>query len=122
MKDYYNFYKLVNKDCVCVKEVNDKQKLTQFAVAVIDNNKIIDLEEKPENPKSNIGVFATYIYKKDTISLINKYLQEGNKPDAPGFFVQWLYKIKDVMAYKIDGECYDIGTIKSYEEVQKLFE
>lgn len=122
LKDYYNFYKQVNKDCVCVKEVNNINILRQFAVAVIDeNNKIIDLEEKPQNPKSNIGAYASYIYKKETVELIKKYLDEGNNPDSPGYFVQWLYKLKDVMAYKMKGECYDIGTFESYEEVQNLF-
>lgn len=122
LKKYYNYFKLINKDCVCVKEVNDIKILSQFAVALLDSNsKIIDLEEKPQNPKSNIGVFATYIYKKDTVALIEKYLSEGNNPDAPGYFVQWLYKIKDVRAYKIEGECYDIGTAKIYEEVERLF-
>ncbi len=122
LKDYYNYYKNVNKDCVIVKEHDDKEMLKQFAVALLDeNNKVTDLEEKPESPKSNTAVYAAYIYKKDTIQLFKKYLDEGNKPDAPGYFVQWLYKIKDVHAYKIDGECYDVGTPKSYEEVKNLF-
>ena len=122
LESYYNFYKEVDKDCICVKEVSNINLLKQFAVAVIDkNNKIIDLEEKPQEPKSSIGAYASYIYKKETVELIKRYLDEGNKPDSPGYFVQWLYKIKDVMAYKIDGECYDIGTFESYEEAQNLF-
>lgn len=123
LNDYYNFYKENKKDCVCVKVIDDREEIKQFAVAIInENNKIIDLEEKPKEPKSNIAVFATYIYKQDTIPLFSKYLKEGNNKDAPGYFVQWLYTRKDVQAYIMNGDCYDIGTPESYLEVQKILE
>ena len=122
LKDYYDFYKKMDKDCVCVKEFDDRELLKQMGVAVIDeNNRIVDIEEKPKDPKSNIAVYATYIYKKETLPMFDKYISEGNKPDAPGYFVEWLYKQKEVYAYSFLGECYDIGTPKSYEEVCKAF-
>lgn len=122
LKDYYKFAMACQKDCACAKEFNDKNLLNQFAIALTDeNNKLIDLEEKPQVPKSNLVVYANYIYRKQTLPLIKKYLQDGNIPDAPGFFLQWLYKRQDVYIYKIIGECYDIGTPKAYEDVQKKF-
>lgn len=122
LKDYYEYYKKVNCDCVCVKQWEDKEQLKQFGIALLDSNgKVLNIEEKPEHPKSNTVVFATYIYKKDTVPLFEKYIKEGNKPDAPGNFPAWLYHFKDVYAYIFDGECYDIGTPKSYEEVCKIY-
>ena len=87
-----------------------------------ENDKIIDIEEKPQNPKSNTAVFANYIYTKDTVKLFSKYISEGNKPDAPGYFLEWFYNNLGVDGFKFDAECYDIGTPKSYEEVCKLYE
>lgn len=122
LKDYFSFYKKFNRDSVIVKEFNDLEKIKSFAVAKIDkNNILIDLEEKPENPKSNIAVYATYIYKKETLPLFKQYLDEGNNPDAPGYFVAWLYKKKAVMAYTMQGDCYDIGTKYSYDLVQSIY-
>lgn len=122
LKDYYDFAMASGKDCACAKEFSDSTMLNQFAIALTDEkNKLIDLEEKPQNPKSNLVVYANYIYKKETLPLIRQYLNEGNTPDAPGFFLQWLYKKHDVYIYKINGECFDIGTHKSYEQVQKIF-
>lgn len=122
LKDLYSYYNKVQDNCVCVKEIDDIEQLKAFAVACVDdNNKLIDLEEKPNNPKSNIAVFATYIYTKSTIPMFEQYLNEGNKPDAPGYFVEWLYKRKNVYAYKFKGECYDIGTLKSYEAVNEIY-
>ena len=123
LKNYYDLYKQKDKDCVCVKVWNDEKTLRNFGIALLDqNNKVLDIEEKPENPKSNTVVFAMYLYQKDTIPLFEKYLSQGNNPDAPGNFPAWLYKQKEVYAYTFKGECYDIGTPESYQEVQALFQ
>jgi len=123
LKNYYDFYKQKDKDCVCVKVWNDEKTLRNFGIALLDqNNKVLDIEEKPENPKSNTVVFAMYLYQKDTIPLFEKYLSQGNNPDAPGNFPAWLYKQKEVYACTFKGECYDIGTPESYQEVQALFQ
>lgn len=120
--DYYNYFKSINKDCVCVKNIEDEQLIKQYGVALIDeNNKVLDIEEKPEKPKSNIAVFAVYFFLKNTIPLFKEYLESGNKKDAPGYFTQWLCKNKELYAYKFHGECYDIGTHKSYEQIQEKF-
>jgi glucose-1-phosphate thymidylyltransferase len=122
LKDYYSYYKKTNKDCVCGKRLDDVEQLKQFAVAVVDEDgKITDLEEKPKQPKSDIGVYATYFYQKETVPLFKQYLDAGNKPDAPGYFVQWLYQRKPVYVYEMQGDCYDIGTHKSYQDVQEIF-
>lgn len=121
LKDFYNFYTNVDKDCILVKEMKDQNQLKRMGIAELDlNNKVIGMEEKPKNPKTNIAVYAAYIYKKDTLKLIEKYLNEGNNPDAPGFFPSWLYDKKDVYAYKFKGECYDIGTHESYKQVNEI--
>lgn len=122
LRDMYDYYNTIKDDCVCVKQIDNVEELKAFAVANIDeNNQIIQLEEKPQIPKTNIAVFATYIYKKSTINLFTEYLQQGNKPDAPGYFVEWLYRKKPVYTYEFKGECYDIGTAESYERVKNLY-
>lgn len=123
LSDFMNFYKAVQADCVCVQQQNNKDDLKRMGVAILDHNsRIINLEEKPANPKSSIAVFATYMYKKETVPLFNTYLEEGNIPDAPGHFIEWLYKRKCVYGYPFHGECYDIGTHDSYRDVREKFE
>lgn len=122
LKEYYDFYKKKNADCVCVKQFDDMEMIKQLGVALLDeNNKVIDLEEKPEHPKSNKAAFATYMYTKETVPMIKKYLETGNMPDAPGYFLQWLHKKKPVYAYVMNGECYDVGTLKALEEVRSIY-
>ncbi len=123
LADYYDYFRNIGHDCVCVRKFDDWDMLRHFGVAITDKDgKVIDFEEKQEKPKSNQVVYAAYIYKRETIPLFEEYAKQGNKLDAPGYFVQWLFKKKDLFAYEItDGECYDIGTHKAYDEIKQKF-
>lgn len=122
LKDSYDLFRQSGKDLVLAKTMHLQSDLQRMAVGLLDeNNIIIDMEEKPKNPKSDIAFFATYFYRRDTLPMIRQYLQEGNPPDAPGHFPAWLYVRKPVMAHLFSGECYDIGTYESYEDVQRNF-
>ncbi|MCL2854232.1 MAG: nucleotidyltransferase family protein [Defluviitaleaceae bacterium] len=121
LRDYLDFYKKVGGDCVCAKEIDDREKLKSFAVAQINqNNVVVDFVEKPLVPKSNLAVFGTYIYTRDTMAMFRQYLSGGGNPDAPGNFPMWLYKQKPLYCYTFEGECFDIGTPEAYEEINKI--
>ncbi len=120
LKDFYNFYKEIQSDCIIVTEFEDLEYLGKnFACVKLDeNNRIVGMVEKPGGiPDTNIGAYASYIYKKDTVKMIKQYLDEGNNKDAPGNFPAWLYTRKPVYAYSFEGECYDIGTIEVYNKL-----
>ena len=122
LKDSYDAFVKGGKDMVLAKRMTSLFDLQRMAVGILDSDDIIiDMEEKPMKPKSDIAFFATYYYKKETIPLIKEYLDEGNTPDAPGNFPSWLYKRQPVKAFLFDGECIDIGTPESYAEVQETF-
>ena len=122
LSEFHKYYKEIHRDCVCAKKLDDLDLLRRFAVAEVDSyNRITNLVEKPPEPQSDLGVYASYIYTKETVKLFEGYLADGNKADAPGFFLQWLYDKKDVYIYKINGEIFDIGTPESYREAQEHF-
>jgi len=118
LKEQYDLFRKTGCDTIAGKELNDIEMLKAFAVAKLDpDGKVLDLIEKPPEPQSNIAIYATYFYRQDTVKLFKQYLDEGNNADLIGAFPQWLHKIRDVYAYKMNGDCYDIGTIKMYEEM-----
>ncbi|WHH57488.1 nucleotidyltransferase family protein [Petroclostridium sp. X23] len=122
LTDFWNFYRTVASDCITAHELTDTNELKRTGVIEIDEEyRVISFEEKPQNPKSNLAVPPFYIYAKDTLKLVDKYLQEGNNPDAPGNFIPWLIQHGDVYVYKFEGKRYDIGTLESYEQAQKIF-
>ena len=124
LKSFYDFYKEKNDDCILVTEFEDLEYLGKnFACVNVDeNNRVTYMVEKPGGiPNTNIGAYASYIYTKDTVKMIKQYLDEGNNKDAPGRFPAWLYSRKALYAYPFEGECYDIGTIEVYNELNEKF-
>ena len=121
LHEQYEVFKNTGCDTIAGKELDDINKLKAFAVAKLDpTGKVTELVEKPPEPQSNTAIFATYFYRKDTTPMFKQYLEEGNNPDPPGGFVQWLYKQRDVYAYIMNGDCYDIGTLEMYDEMNKI--
>lgn len=120
--DFYADYQRHGKDLLLATPIEDRQKLSALGVAVLDeNNRVVQMIEKSPNPPSNIGIYAVYIYRRDTLPLLREYLAEGNPPDAPGHFPSWLSQRRDIRAYAFDGECIDIGTPENYADVNARF-
>lgn len=120
--DVIDFYNKKKNPVAVTKVLDDINLLRRFAVATLDeDDKILELVEKPQNPTSNVGVYATYIYPKEVLKSIRDYLEAGNNPDAPGYFLEYVVKHYNTYAYKFNGNCYDVGTHESLALVRKLY-
>ena len=118
LNGFVDFWRKNQCDCIAAKPEPDVETCKRFAIATLDEDgRVVGLVEKPQNPPGDLAVYALYLYRKDTLPLIATYLKEGNEPDSPGHFPEWLYRRKPVKAYIFDGECIDIGTHATYEQV-----
>ncbi len=101
---------------------NDTDLLTRLGVIEADENgKIVGFEEKPPQPKGNIKSLGIYIYPKHIVSVLKQYLEEGNKPDAPGYFLSYLYQKEPVYVFPFEGKWFDVGTHEALKEVRELY-
>jgi glucose-1-phosphate thymidylyltransferase len=82
---------------------------------------VTDFIEKPTHSSSTLCGIALYYYTPEALRLLKTYLSEGNNPDQPGLFVQWLHKRIDIFTYPIDGLWYDIGSHESLAEANEVF-
>ncbi len=120
LTEFYNFFKEKDNDCCIGDIIEDKIYLKQFGVGTVDeDNVLLEMEEKPEEPKSNNRILAFYIYKKSSLPMLEKYKKEGNSTPSPGKYLAWLYKNKPVHVFLTNKECHDIGTIPVYEALDK---
>lgn len=109
--------------CVATYDVGDLEKIKQYNNVKTDaNGRITHFEEKPEKPASTMTAIALYYYSKAVIPLFSTYIAEGNNPDQPGRFVEWLYARDSFYTYPVRGTWYDIGSKETLEEANVLFQ
>ncbi len=90
-------------------------------IAVDDNMRVLQMQEKPEKPVSEMAVPPFYIYKKDDMPLIKDCMNHGCGFDAPGNLAHYLVEQTEIYAWQMPGKRFDIGSLDSYEEAQRIF-
>ena len=105
-----------------VYDVGDLEQIKKYNAIVIDEkNRITYFEEKPKEPQSTLTGIALYYYPKWVLPLIHQYIEDGNNPDQPGRLVQWLYPRVPFYVWKVPGLWYDVGSIETLEEANRVF-
>jgi len=91
----------------------------KYGVVNIDkNNKIIDIEEKPSEPKTTLVSTACYIFTKKAIEELKKSLSEGKKHDNIGDFLIQLIKRRNLYGLVFKEKWYDIGSYGQLQEAE----
>ncbi len=123
LKDLIDFHRKKKKTVLLLYDMKDKERVKgKYGVLEIDSDfKIINSEEKPEEPKSTLISTACYIFTKEDLVLIKDYLEAGNNPDALGFFVSWLCKRRDLYGLIHKGLWFDIGSFDDYEHANAIY-
>ena len=94
------------------------EKLSKSGVLSInDDDLVLEMQEKPSTPESHWCCPPFYYYVKDDLAKIEQGIADGCGVDAPGSFVAWLCSRSRVYAMEMPGKRYDIGDVKSYNEV-----
>lgn len=105
-----------------VYDVGDLEEIKKYNAIEIDSDgRITYFEEKPKVPKSTLTGIALYYYPQSVLPLIDQYIKEGNNPDQPGRLVQWLYPRVPFYTWKVPGLWYDVGSIETLEEANRVF-
>ena len=103
-------------------DVGDLEAIKKYSAITVDaKNVLTSFEEKPAQPKSTLTGIALYYFSRETIPLFQTYIAEGNNPDQPGRFIQWLYTRRRVRTHQIRGTWFDIGSKETLEEANELF-
>ncbi|MFP4232755.1 MAG: sugar phosphate nucleotidyltransferase [Candidatus Aenigmatarchaeota archaeon] len=122
IKDYVDFSK--NKDSItnACYEIDDLEEAKNYGIVDFDEEKkIVDFEEKPENPKTTVASTACFFFPESKMNVFDEYIEywDGRLPkskylDSPGRLLEWLVGRYDFYAYPFTGRWMDIGTRKGY--------
>ncbi len=119
--DVVNFFKKRKSNVIVLHDVKDFELAKHYGVVEIENNLVVNFEEKPISPKSTLISTGIYLFPKRTISLIKKYIAQGNNPDKTGNFIEWLHKRDKVYSFVTDKKWYDIGNIEQLEKANRYY-
>lgn len=97
---------------------------SSFGVVDTEEDRIVDFEEKPEEPPSTLISTGVYFFPEHRVSLFKQYeehfsdtdIPEGQYLDEPGRLIEWAHEQADMFAFSFDGDWYDIGTPGGYLE------
>ncbi len=99
------------------------KRLQKSGVLVVENDGlVINMQEKPEEPKSTWCCPPFYFIARKDVPMVKKGIEAGCGTDAPGSFIAWLYKKVCVYAMRMPGKRYDIGTLDSYNQIKEEYQ
>jgi glucose-1-phosphate thymidylyltransferase len=111
LADYVSFWRSKGvASAIAVHDVGSLDLARKYGVVDVDSDdRVVALVEKPEHPRSTLAATATYLVHRAHVPLVARYLDEGNAPDPPGSFFEWLFARDPLYAYRFPGSWLDIG-------------
>jgi len=121
-QEFVDFFKEKKTSCIMCHEQPSIEKLQRTGVIVVDDQwRVLNMEEKPQEPKSHWAVPPFYIYKKEDLDLVRHSVENGCGKDAPGNLAHYMVDHTTMHAWKMSAGRFDIGSLDTYYEAQRLF-
>ena len=112
-----NHFNKFRKPTIAVHDIKSLSDAVRFGVVEVDGHRVMAFHEKPSSPRSTLISTGIYVCPAEMLEKFSEYLKNGNNPDAPGYFIQWLMGNGEVHSVVYTEDWYDIGTIETYREV-----
>jgi glucose-1-phosphate thymidylyltransferase len=112
---FVDFFESTGTPTLAAYDVGSRQRASSYGLVDLDGQEVVDFQEKPDDPTSTLVSIACYAFPAQDVRF-EEYLDDGNNPDEPGWFVQWLQRRRPVHAFTFEEAWFDIGTPGSYLE------
>ena len=121
-QEFVDFAKQKDTSCIMCHEQSNIEKLQRTGVIVLDDNdKVLNMEEKPQEPRSHLAVPPFYIYLKKDLDKVRHSVENGCGKDAPGNLAHYMVEQVDMHAWKMTAGRFDIGSLDTYKEACEKF-
>ena len=121
-QEFVDFAKEKGTSCIMCHEQPSIEKLQRTGVIVLDDNdKVLNMEEKPKEPKSHWAVPPFYIYLKKDLDKVRHSVENGCGKDAPGNLAHYMVEQVKMYAWKMTAGRFDIGSLDTYKEACEKF-
>ena len=121
LKAFLAFFAKKKASVVAFHDLHDKEKVKgRYGVGVLEGSKVMQFQEKPQQPLSTLAATACYVFKKEDLPLVEKSIELG-KADNPGDLVRWLVQKSEVHGYVFTEHWFDVGTFESLKDVEEMY-
>ena len=121
-QEFVDFAKAKQTSCIMCHEQPSIEKLQRTGVIVVDENmKVLNMEEKPKEPKSHWAVPPFYIYLKKDLERVRHSVENGCGKDAPGNLAHYMVEQVEIHAWPMSSGRFDIGSLDTYKEACEKF-
>jgi glucose-1-phosphate thymidylyltransferase len=114
VSEFIDFFQEKDAPTIAAYDVGSKERAKSYGLVDLEGDRVVDFQEKPDDPKSTLVSIACYGFTAESVGLLEEYLDGDNNPDEPGWFVQWLQARQPTYAFTFEGAWFDIGTPESY--------
>jgi UTP-glucose-1-phosphate uridylyltransferase len=95
---------------LCYRQV-PSSLTSRFGIVVVEEGRIVEIEEKPAHARSNLAIFGRYVVDDQVLQGL-EHAKAGRELELTYGFAA----AKDVRAVEFSGDIYDCGTPESYLE------
>ena len=121
-QEFVDFFKTKHTSCIMCHEQPDVERLRRTGVIEVDADwRVLSMEEKPQEPKTHWAVPPFYIYARKDLDLIRHSVENGCGKDAPGNLAHYMVEHTTMHAWPMTAGRFDIGSLDTYYEAQRLF-
>ncbi len=113
-----DYHKAHNADVSIAVMPVPKEEASRFGIVVADENgRIVEFQEKPKEPKSNLASMGIYIFSWPILKEALITLAEQSNCDFGKHVIPYCHaKGETLVAYEYNGYWKDVGTLGSYWE------
>lgn len=116
-QEFVDFAFSKGTSCIMCHEQPSIEKLQRTGVVVLNEQfKVLNMEEKPAEPKSTWAVPPFYIYLKKDLELVRHAVENGCGKDAPGNLAHYMVDTTTMHAWPMSAGRFDIGSLDTYKE------
>lgn len=117
-----NYYKQNKSLIITGKLVEENEDVSRFGI--FDTNeahKVTSFIEKSDEIVKKYKSMGIYIIPRDIVPIIKQYLEEGNRTETPGYFIEYISKYKDIYAYINNSVWFDINENSDLLKAREIY-
>ncbi|PIO08459.1 hypothetical protein COU59_01590 [Candidatus Pacearchaeota archaeon CG10_big_fil_rev_8_21_14_0_10_34_12] len=118
ISDFVETFKKNQEIMMGVYETSIEQAKKFGVVEIDDDMNLKGVEEKPENPRSNLIIAGLYALPKENIKDIREYVRSGKNNEGVTYLIKDLMKREKIKVHQFRGEWHDIGSLEDYKKLK----